>query len=118
MSIDNVILEDDEFDEYTVGIVPLDPDGKPVFLGDKDSIFLKGFPLDIIHGPKQELYVLSIVLEFILPLLNRFEILENEPNKIRDIRLVDSLSARSLGKGVVCGKAKLQGRQERQRPHG
>ena len=112
MSIDNEILEDDEFDEIALGIVPFYPHGKPVFLRDKHPVFLKMLPFDIIQGPKQELYSLPIVLEFILPLLNRFEILEDEPNEIRNIRLVDSLSARSLGKGVVYGKAKLQGGQE------
>jgi len=116
--INDIIFEDNLFDEGPFKTIPFDADREPHSLGDKNPIFFKVFPLDIIQGPKQESYLFFIFLKFNLSLLNQFEVSKNEPNKESNTSLVDSLSARSLDNRVIDGKAKLQGREESEGPNG
>ena len=107
MSINRVILNDADLEGFSSQIASFDPDRKPISLRYRNVIFFEIFPLDVIHSPQPESYLILILIKFIVLLLYLFEVLEEKMDEITHVRLVDPLPGRGMEDGVLNGNPKF-----------
>ncbi len=112
MSINRIILNDADLKGPSSQIISFDPGREPISLRYEDTVFFEILPLDVIHGPQPEPYLILIFIEFIVLLLNLFEVLEEKIDEITHVCLVDPLSGRGMDDGLLNGHPKFYRREE------